>query len=270
MNYRHAYHAGNPADCVKHALLVLLLRALTAKPKPLFVLDTHAGIGAYDLTAIEAGKTGEWRAGIGRLRQTTPPALADFMALTGTAEHYPGSPALARALLRPQDRLALCELHPDDATTLKRRFARDPQVHIHRRDGYEALTALLPPPERRALVLIDPPFEKTDEFETLAAALQAAHRKFPTGVYAAWYPVKHRAPVRDFIADIQARGIADIITCEILFREPLDPARLNGCGVLIVNPPYNFEATAAPVLEALCATLAEPDGASRITRLADA
>jgi 23S rRNA (adenine2030-N6)-methyltransferase len=269
MNYRHAYHAGNPADCVKHTLLVLLVRALTAKPKPLFVLDTHAGIGHYDLTGTEAAKTGEFRAGIARLRADPPAALADFIDLTGDANHYPGSPALIRALLRPQDRLALCELHQDDSATLKYRFGRDPQVQVHRRDGYQALTALLPPPERRALVLIDPPFEQPDEFATLAAALDAAWRKFPSAVYAAWYPVKHRAPVRDLFDDLASRRITDVIACEVMFRPPLDPARLNGCGVLIVNPPYGFEATARPSLTALHQALGEPGGSINITRLAD-
>ncbi|MGC9271176.1 23S rRNA (adenine(2030)-N(6))-methyltransferase RlmJ [Acidiphilium sp.] len=269
MNYRHAYHAGNAADCVKHALLVLLVRAMTAKPKPLFVLDTHAGIGSYDLTGVEANKTGEWRCGIGRLRDDPPAALADFVALSGPADQYPGSPSLIRRLLRPQDRLALCELHPDDAATLKHRFGRDPQVQVHRRDGYEALTALLPPAERRALVLIDPPFERVDEFATLAAALQAATLKFPAGVFASWYPVKSRAPVRGFFADLAARHVADVITCEVLFRAPLDPARLNGCGLLIINPPYGFEAAARPVLAALSTALSEPDGAASLTRLAD-
>jgi 23S rRNA (adenine2030-N6)-methyltransferase len=269
MNYRHAYHAGNAADCVKHALLLLLMRAMIAKPKPLFVLDTHAGIGSYDLTGVEANKTGEWRGGIGTLRAAPPPALTDFIAQTGNADHYPGSPSLIRALLRPQDRLGLCELHQADAATLKYRFGPDAQVQVHRRDGYAALTALLPPPERRALVLIDPPFEQIDEFATLAAALESAWQKFPAGVYAAWYPIKHRAPVRSFFDDLAARQITDMITCELLFREPLDPTRLNGCGVLIINPPYGFEAAALPVLTALQTAFGQSGSAATITRLAD-
>ncbi|MCU4159629.1 23S rRNA (adenine(2030)-N(6))-methyltransferase RlmJ [Acidiphilium sp. AL] len=269
MNYRHAYHAGNEADCVKHALLMLLLRALMRKNKPLFVLDTHAGTGAYDPASIEAAKTGEWRQGIGRLLEANPPELADYLDLVRGLGLYPGSPALARAILRPSDRLALCELHPEDAALLKRRFRADPMVQVHRRDGYEALGALLPPPERRALILIDPPYERPDEFATLAAALGAARQKFPSGVFAAWYPVKHRAPVRDFLADLAAHRIPDMIACELLLRPPLDPARLNGSGLLIVNPPYGFEAEAVPVLSALRATLADADGDATITRLTD-
>jgi 23S rRNA (adenine2030-N6)-methyltransferase len=269
MNYRHAFHAGNAADCVKHALLVVLARAMLAKPKPLFVLDTHAGIGSYDLTGPEAARTGEARGGIARLRQNPPAALADFVALSGTAETYNGSPALIRAMLRPDDRLALCELHKEDAATLRRQFRGDRQVQVHERDGYEALTALLPPPERRGLILIDPPFERPDEFAALAAALGAASRKFRAGVFAIWYPVKHRAPVRDFFDAIATLGIRDVITCEVLFRPPLDPARLNGCGVLVVNPPYGFGEAAIPVLDALRGSLAETDGSAGITVLAD-
>ncbi|MFT2094585.1 23S rRNA (adenine(2030)-N(6))-methyltransferase RlmJ [Acidiphilium multivorum] len=268
MNYRHAYHAGNAVDCMKHALLVVLLRALTRKEKPLFVLDTHAGIGIYDLAGPEAGRTREWEGGIGKLRTVAPTALADYLGLIPPGLAYPGSPAIARALLRPGDRLALCELHPEDAAVLKRRFRGDPMVQVHARDGYEAVTALLPPPERRALVLIDPPFERPDEFAALATSLDAGRRKFPSGIFAAWYPVKHRTPVCDFAADMTARGIPDIIVCEMLLRPALDPARLNGCGLLVINPPYGFEAAAAPVLEALRAVLGEADASVAITRLA--
>lgn len=269
MNYRHAFHAGNAVDCMKHALLVALLRAMTRKPKPLFVLDTHAGIGSYDLAGAEARRTGEWRDGIGRLRATPPAILADYLSLAPDPLVYPGSPAIVRALLRPGDRLALCELHPEDAATLRRQFRDDPMVQVHHRDGYEALPALLPPPERRTLVLIDPPFERTDEFGALAAALDAGWTKFPAGVYAAWYPVKHRPPVRSFFDDLAARGIRDVIACEMLLRPPLDPARLNGCGVLVVNPPYGFEAAAMPILDALREALGEANASVGIARLAD-
>ncbi|MBV9757991.1 MAG: 23S rRNA (adenine(2030)-N(6))-methyltransferase RlmJ, partial [Alphaproteobacteria bacterium] len=145
MNYRHAFHAGNVADCVKHALLVWLVRASQRKPAPLFVLDTHAGAGRYDLAAGPAERTGEWRDGIGRLLADTPAPLADYVGLVRELGLYPGSPLLIRALLRPDDRLACCELHPDDAALLQQRFAHDAQVAVHRRDGWEALGALLPP-----------------------------------------------------------------------------------------------------------------------------
>ena len=194
MNYRHAFHAGNFADCVKHALLVALLRALRAKPKPFAVLDTHAGIGAYDLSAPEPARTGEWREGIARVMEGDAGALADYVALVRQAGYpaaYPGSPALIRALMRPEDRLMLCELHPEDHATLKARYRGDAQVAVHKRDAYEALGALTPFPERRGLVLIDPPFEQDGEFERLAQGIAALRHRFRAGIVAAWYPVKH-------------------------------------------------------------------------------
>ena len=179
MNYRHAFHAGNFADVVKHALLLDLLRAMQRKDKPFLVLDTHAGIGRYDLSAGPAEKTGEWRDGIAKILAARPEALADYLALVEQLGLYPGSPALAAALLRPGDRLIACELHPEDAATLKQNFRGSPGVAVHERDGYEALRAFLPPPERRGLVLIDPPFERPDEFAALEKNLRRRLRKIP-------------------------------------------------------------------------------------------
>lgn len=268
MNYRHHYHAGNFADCVKHALYLALLRRITRKDKPVFLLDTHAGIGRYDLAAGPAEKTGEWRGGIGRVMESSAPALADYLGMVRELGLYPGSPAIARAAMREGDRLALCELHDEDAAILRRGFRHDSRVHVHHRDGYEALRALLPPPERRGLILLDPPFERGDEFAALAAALEGAWRKFPSGLYAAWYPVKHRPPVRAFFMDLAARGIRDMIAAELLLRVPTDPGRLNGCGLVIVNPPFGFEAEAEAILAALAGILAEADGGFSVTRLA--
>ena len=253
MNYRHAFHAGNFADCFKHALLVRLFAAMQRKPGGVFVLDTHAGIGRYDLAGDEATRTGEWRAGIARLLASPAPELADYLALAGADSGlYPGSPVLLRAMLRAQDRLAACELHLDDHAVLRHAFRRDAQVAIHLRDGWEALGGLLPPRhEKRALVLIDPPYEATDEFARLAAGLRLGWSRFPSGVFAAWYPIKHRAPLRPFRAAIEASGVRDVIAIELFPREPLDPARLNGCGLLIVNPPYGFDTEIEPALAAL-------------------
>ena len=269
MNYRHAYHAGNEADCLKHALLVLLLRALARKPRPFFVLDTHAGVGAYDLGGVESAKTGEARRGILALESLAPPpaALADYLGLVRQLGLYPGSPALIRALLRAGDRLACCELHPEEHAALKRRSAGDRQVQVHHRDGYEALRGLLPPAERRGLVLIDPPFERTDEFATLAAGIATATRRFPGAIVAAWYPVKLRPPVRTFLAALEALRIPDIVTAELLLRPPQDPARLNGSGLLVVNPPFRFEEAASAALAALRERLAQPDGAAAVRRI---
>jgi 23S rRNA (adenine2030-N6)-methyltransferase len=270
MNYRHAFHAGNFADCMKHALLVWLIDALQAKPAPIFVLDTHAGAGRYDLTADPAQRTGEWRDGIARLLDTPTP-LARYLGLVRTLGLYPGSPALVRAMLRPDDRLACCEQYPDDVRELRRHFARDPQVAVHHRDGWEALAGLLPPKERRGLVLIDPPYEHPQEFANVAAGLATADARFRTGVLAAWYPIKHRAPVRAFFTALEQTTIRDVVTAELLLREPVQPDRLNGCGLVVVNPPFRFERDTPPILQALLDRLGrdEPGAQVALTRIAD-
>ncbi len=273
MNYRHAFHAGNQGDCLKHALLVWLIAAMQRKPGGVIVLDTHAGIGRYDLDTGPATRTGEARRGILRLLDSPPAPLADYIALVRRLGLYPGSPWLARALLRPQDRLACCELHPEDAAALRRLFARDPQVAVHRRDAWEALAALLPPAsgEKRALVLIDPPYEAEDELSRVATALATAHRRMKGAVLAAWYPIKHRAPPRAFHAALAASGLRDIVAAELWLRAPLDPARLNGSGLLLVNPPFGFEAAARDMLPALLEGLGDgEEGAGwDVTRIVD-
>ncbi|HEY6433026.1 MAG TPA: 23S rRNA (adenine(2030)-N(6))-methyltransferase RlmJ [Acetobacteraceae bacterium] len=271
MNYRHAFHAGNFADCLKHAVLVWLLHALRRKPAGFFVLDTHAGPGRAELTSGPAARTGEWQRGIGRLLDHPPAPLMDYVALVRRLGLYPGSPSLAAALLRPDDRLACCELHPEDHAALRRLFRDDPRVAVHCRDGWEALGGLLPPSERRGLVLVDPPYEEIDEFAQVAAGLRTGHRRFGAGIFAAWYPIKHRAPVRAFHNAMKDSGIRDIVATELWLREPLDPARLNGCGMLVINPPYRFEDELTPVLTALVARLGdgEPGAGTALMRLAD-
>ncbi len=285
MNYRHGFHAGNFADCMKHALLVWLLGAMARKPAPFLLLDTHAGAGLYDLGDDAARRTGEWQRGVGRLRPPgpggPPPPLAPFLyALEAAAPpgHYPGSPVLARALLRPDDRLVCCELHPEEHATLRRHLARPIAAHppgasvaVHARDGYAALRAFLPPPERRALVLLDPPFEAPDEFARLAAALTEARRRFPPAVLAAWYPIKGRAPVRAFHDALRGAGLPDLVAAELRLREPTDAARLNGCGLLVATPPWRFEAEVPPILDALLARLGdgEAGAGTAVLRLAD-
>ena len=251
MNYRHAFHAGNFADCFKHALLVVLLRLLARKPAPFGVLDTHAGLGRYDLNADPAQRTGEWRAGIGRLLTDPPAALAEYVGLVQRIGLYPGSPAITRAMLRPDDRLVCCELHPEDVAVLRWHFTNDRQVAVHHRDGYAALTALLPPAQRRGLVLIDPPFEREDEIAALTAGLRAAHTRFRGGVLAAWYPVKGRAGPRALHDAVRAAGLRDVVAAELWLRAPEDAARLNGCGLLVVNPPFGFQTEAQPILATL-------------------
>jgi 23S rRNA (adenine2030-N6)-methyltransferase len=268
MNYRHAFHAGNFADCMKHALLVLLLRALLKKPAPLFVLDTHAGAGHYDLRTGPSARTQEAVGGIMRLLDHTPGPLEDYVALVRSLGLYPGSPELVRAVLRPDDRLACCELHPEDSVALRRLFKRDHQVAVHQRDAWEALKGLLPPEQKRGLILIDPPYEDPSEYTRLAEGLALAHRRFAGGVIAAWYPAKRRASVRSLLSNVSLR---DVVVAELLLREPTDPTRLNGCGMLVVNPPFRFEEEARPIMDALLERLGdrEPGEAATITRLAD-
>jgi 23S rRNA (adenine2030-N6)-methyltransferase len=270
MNYRHEFHAGNFADCMKHAVFAWLLRAMARKAAGFFVLDTHAGAGRYDLGGPEAGRTGEWMSGIGRLLDDPPEALADYVAVVRQCGLYPGSPAIALEMLRTQDRLACCELHPEAYAALRRALAGRPGAAAHQRDGWEALRGLLPPPERRGLILIDPPYEHPDEHARLATALHAAHARFASGVYAAWYPIKDRAPSRALHDRLRASGMRDIVAAELHLRPPLDPARLNGCGLILVNPPWQFAEEIAPILQALCDRLAEPDaGEATVHRLAD-
>ena len=267
MNYRHAFHAGNFADCMKHALMLSILGLLTRKTTPVFVLDTHAGRGTYDLLD-EAQRTGEWRHGIARLIPPPPP-LAFYVGLAERLGLYPGSPTLIRARLRPGDALACCELHPDDAAALRRRFRTDPIVSVHHRDGYEAIAALLPPQHRRGLILIDPPYEQPGEFDRVAQALATGAARFDHGIYAAWYPIKHRSPVHAFHQSLQNAALTDIVAAELWLREPTDPARLNGCGLIVRNPPFGFLEEATPILEALRDTLGEPGAGCALLRLTD-
>jgi 23S rRNA (adenine2030-N6)-methyltransferase len=271
MNYRHEYHAGNFADCFKHALFVWLLQAMARKDKPFLVLDTHAGIGAYDLGGAAALRTGEAAGGILRLLDNTPPALAPYVKLVREARGYPGSPALIRALLRPGDRAVLCELHPEDNARLRQFIGRDTQMAVHLRDGYESVGAFLPPPERRGLVLIDPPYESTGEFARLESSIRLAQTRFASGVLAAWYPLKHRAPVRAFHESLRASGLRDIVAVELFLRESTDAARLNGCGLVVVNPPFQFESETAPILQALLQRLGlrEAGEGTAMLRIAD-
>ena len=271
MNYRHAYHAGNFADCFKHALLIALLDTFARKAAPYFVLDTHAGAGRYDLEAEAATRTEEAATGIMRLLRQPSPALDRYLGLVERLGLYPGSPTLVRAALRENDRLACCELHPEDAALLRRQFYRDRQVEVHERSGWEALGALLPPKERRGLVFIDPPFEARDEFLTLADGLRRGHGRFGHGVFAAWYPIKQMAAVRGLHAILAASGIRDIVAAELHLRDTTNPDRLNGCGLVVINPPYQFESQAQLIADAVLGGLGDNEvgAGTAVIRLID-
>jgi 23S rRNA (adenine2030-N6)-methyltransferase len=265
VNYRHAYHAGNFGDVVKHAVLALLIERLKEKPAAFAVLDTHAGIGQYDLQSEAAQKTGEATLGIGRLLEGEPqPLLKPYLDVVRASADYPGSPRLARALLRPQDRLILCELHPEDFAALRRNFRNDTQVALHHRDAWEALPALVPPQEKRGLVLVDPAFEALDEFARMLKALGAAHRRWPTGQYALWYPIKHRAPVDMFLGALKATGLKKLLLLELTVHGALSAERLNGCDMVLVNPPWRFDAAMLELLPWLQARLAQSGGDARV------
>jgi 23S rRNA (adenine2030-N6)-methyltransferase len=271
MNYRHAYHAGNFADCFKHALLVSLLDSFARKRAPYFVLDTHAGAGRYNIEAEASLRTAEAVAGIWRLLQRPSPTLRRYLGLVGQLGLYPGSPTLIRAAMRGNDRLVCCELHPDDARTLRRQFHQDKQVEVHERSGWEALGALLPPREKRGLVFIDPPFEAREEFFMLADALRRGHCRFGHGMFAAWYPVKQLAAVRGFHRSLASSGIRDIVAVELHLRATTVPDRLNGCGLIVINPPYQFESQAQANANAMLDGLSgdEIGAGTAVIRLAD-
>ncbi|HMM64197.1 MAG TPA: 23S rRNA (adenine(2030)-N(6))-methyltransferase RlmJ [Mesorhizobium sp.] len=272
MNYRHAYHAGNFADVVKHVVLARLIDYLKRKDKPFRVIDTHAGTGLYDLSSVEAQKTGEWRDGIGRLMQGTLDAEAAALAAPyleavravnpqGGLAAYPGSPLLARHLLRRQDRLSALELHPQDAERLKALFAGDVQVRVMELNGWLALGAHLPPKEKRGLVLVDPPFEEEGEFDRLLDGLKKAHRRWPGGIYALWYPIKDRAAVAAFRRGLAESDVPKLLDVAFEVRPFSGEARLDGSGMVVANPPFTLESELRVLLPALHRLLALESGA---------
>jgi 23S rRNA (adenine2030-N6)-methyltransferase len=274
MNYRHIYHAGNFADVLKHAVLARLIRYAQNKDKAFRVLDTHAGIGLYDLSSEEAQKTGEWREGIGRLMEAELPAdvaalvepyLAAIKDLNpgGDLKLYPGSPKLARMLFRPQDRLSAMELHPDDYGRLSRLFEGDFQVRVTELDGWLTLGAHLPPKEKRGIVLVDPPFEEEGEYQRLVQGLATAHRRFPGGTYCLWYPLKKGAPIKSFHEALQALEIPKMLCAELSVKSDREATGLTGSGLIIVNPPFTLKDELHLLLPTLKTVLAQDRFASQ-------
>lgn len=318
MNYRHAFHAGNFADVVKHAVLVRILVHLRAKPAAFRVIDTHAGAGLYDLAGAEASRSGEWRDGIARVLgafsgKSLPPAesgalppkmrpaqetscqvgegaralLAPYLdavaALNdaGGLTTYPGSPALVRAFLRAQDRLTACELEPKAAAALARNLRGDRRCKAIAIDGWTALNAYVPPKERRGLVLIDPPFEEASDFPRLASELEAAHRKWASGTYLLWHPIKERQAPDALVRRLRRSGMvksslavggsaksgtSSILRAELSVAGPRDASRLGACGLIVVNPPWTLEGELGVLLPELAAAMS---GAGRGTHRVD-
>lgn len=272
MNYRHGFHAGNHADVLKHICVLALLDALMTKPAPLFVLDTHAGSGSHRLDSAESLRTGEWQQGIGRMHEvhessstrfTAPPILRYLDFVRGVrkstaGETYPGSPWLIASRLREGDRLACCETQSDAVSALRRMFARSEQVSVHERDGYEATKALLPPKERRGLVLVDPPFEAQQaEFDRILESLEAALARWAGGCFAIWYPVKRARDVQPFfrrLAALPTRGVLDV---QLLLRPAVSALAFNGSGIVVINPPWKVERVLEPAVKQIAAALGD-------------
>jgi 23S rRNA (adenine2030-N6)-methyltransferase len=268
VNYRHAFHAGNFADVFKHAVLCRILHYLRGKPAAFRVIDTHAGAGLYDLGGPEPARSGEWRDGIERLLQAELPAsaselLAPYLEVIGALNErgrltvYPGSPALVRAWLRPHDRLIACELEPQAAAALAGNMRGDPRIKTLQVDGWSALSAYVPPKERRGLVLVDPPFEEASDFRRLAQALEAAHRKWATGLYMLWYPIKTRGEPDALAKRLRRLAFPKTLRVELTVKPLGDPSRLNGCGLILVNPPWRLAGELEILLPALAAALGQ-------------
>lgn len=268
MNYRHHYHAGNFADVVKHVLLLGLLKGLGRKDTPFCYIDTHAGLGLYDLGAAEAQRTLEFKSGLSRVKAAppagTPAWVADYQKAVAALQAerggfwYPGSPWLALHHMRPQDRAVLMELHPEDAGRLRQHLSRHEQVAVHERDAYEGLTALVPPREKRGLVLIDPPYEEErDDYAPVVELLKKAHAKWPTGMYALWFPIKDYHAITRFYRRLRNTGIPKMLTTELNVLPPDNSLGLNGTGMVIVNPPWKFSDEAYRTLQWLKPVLSD-------------
>jgi len=268
MNYRHAYHAGNHADVFKHLVLSRLIALMSRKEQPFAYLDTHAGIGLYDLRGDQASRTGEFLEGIARLWQADdlPALTADYMGLVrdmnpdGELRYYPGSPEVARRLTRPQDRVQLNEKHPQDGLLLKDNMKGDRRVAVHLGEGWHVPRALLPAPEKRAIMLIDPPFEQLDEMQRCAKALKEAVGRMRQTVAAIWYPVKDQRALKRFYQDLAGSGAPKLLRVELLVHSLERPDSLNGSGLAIANPPWGLEEELRQLLPWLAVKLGQTQG----------
>ncbi len=272
MNYRHAFHAGNHADVLKHAVLCRLLGLLTRKDKPLACLDSHAGVGLYDLLGPQASKTDEWREGIGRLwlAEGLPEILADYRELVralnpdGALRYYPGSPEIARRLTRAGDRVLLNEKHPEDAAQLKDNMAGERRVKVQQADGWLMPRALLPVAEKRALLLIDPPFEEAGDLERCVEALTSAIARMRQTVVAIWYPIKDERQLKRFYQDLAKSGAPKLLRAELWVHPTDNPAGLNGSGLAIANPPWPLEQELPALLADLAQRMQQSQGGWRV------
>ncbi|MBD9633285.1 MULTISPECIES: 23S rRNA (adenine(2030)-N(6))-methyltransferase RlmJ [Pseudomonadaceae] len=272
MNYRHAYHAGNHADVLKHIVLARIFALMARKDTPFAYLDSHSGIGLYDLLGDEASRTGEWESGIGRLveRDDLPELLEDYLGVVsalnpdGGLEFYPGSPELARRLTRPQDRVMLNELHPEDGRLLKANMAGERRISVHQGDGWLLPRAFLPVSEKRGVLLIDPPFEQPDDLERCVTALDEAIGRMRQTVVAIWYPIKDRRQLKRFYQRLEKSSAPKMLRVELCVHPAETADRLNGSGLVIVNPPWPLDEELRGLLPWLAETLAQSEGSSQV------
>ena len=265
MNYRHAYHAGNHADVLKHAVLARLMEHLKKKDKPFRVIDAHAGIGLYDLAGLEAGKTGEWEGGIGKLAEPfnaeiealLAPYRAVIAALNpdGGLRYYPGSPELSLRLMRPNDRLIANELHPQDAIALEQQYLHDPRCDVTAMDAETCLKAKLPPPERRGVILVDPPYELKTEAEKTVRMLEQGVRRFAQGVFVVWYPMKADQTAETVLTGAREIGLPGTLKVQMRVREAFKGGGLAGSGLVILNAPWKLDAELRQLVPALAQRL---------------
>ena len=268
LSYRHSFHAGNHADVVRHIVQSLILNALKQKDKPFVYHDTHSGVGRNDLTHEWSEKTGEYKHGIARVWQQTeiPEEIQSYLESIQTLNngdklrYYPGSPRVARAHLRPQDRMVLTELHPSDYPLLEQEFHRDRQVSIYKEDGFKRLKASLPPQERRGLVLIDPPYELAKEYRDVVQAIYQSYKRWATGIYAIWYPVVNRCDIEDMIEGLEGLGIRKILQIELGVAADSNEHGMTASGMIVINPPWKLESQMNAILPFLKEAIAPATG----------
>ncbi|EKF9795742.1 23S rRNA (adenine(2030)-N(6))-methyltransferase RlmJ [Vibrio cholerae] len=268
LSYRHSFHAGNHADVLKHIVQSLILNSLQQKEKPFVYHDTHSGVGRYDLTHEWSEKTGEYKQGIARVWQqdNIPAELDSYLDAIRqlnqgeTLRYYPGSPRVARAHLRDQDRMVLTELHPSDYPLLEQEFHRDRQVSIYKEDGFARLKASLPPQERRGLVLIDPPYELAKEYRDVVRAIAQSYKRWATGIYAIWYPVVNRCDIDDMLEGLQGLEIRKILQIELGVAPDTNERGMTASGMIVINPPWTLESQMQTILPFLKQAIAPATG----------
>ena len=272
LSYRHSFHAGNHADVLKHTVQSLIIESLKEKDKPFLYLDTHAGAGRYQLSGEHAERTGEYLEGIARIwqRDDIPEELAAYMSVVGhfnrneNLRYFPGSPLIARQLLREEDKLQLTELHPSDFPLLRSEFQKDDRTRVSRADGYQQLKAQLPPLSRRGFILMDPPYELKTDYQDVVKGIQEGYKRFATGTYALWYPVVMRQQIKKMLRDLEATGIRRILQIELGVRPDSDQRGMTASGMIVINPPWKLEQQMKNVLPWLLKVLV-PSGTGHTT-----